>query len=240
MAKLHTAVFERREKKFRLDSRQYQNLQRELGAFAQPDQYGQYTICNVYYDTDDYALIRHSLDKPAFKQKLRLRSYGVPGREDLVYLELKKKLDGITYKRRITMPLCGAEEYLHSGGALPEHTQISAEIDWFVQQNPLTPKVVLCYDRAALRGIVDPELRITFDSGIRWRDCGLHLWQGDGGEALLPDGTYIMEIKTRSALPCPLARLLAELQVYPCSFSKYGAVYKQLLSDHREVARRAG
>jgi len=97
------------------------------------DRYGLHTICTIYYDTEDFAIIRHSLDKPKFKEKLRLRSYGTPGETDTVYLELKKKLDGVTYKRRMSLPLWRSRDYLDYGIKPPEGTgQIFGEIDWFV------------------------------------------------------------------------------------------------------------
>ena len=69
-----------------------------------------------------YRLIRASLEKPAYKEKLRLRSYGVtePGGE--VFLELKKKYKGIVYKRRITLPEDAAGEFIAGRAPLCEHT----------------------------------------------------------------------------------------------------------------------
>lgn len=235
-----TAVFERSEKKYMVTRAQSRELLLALEGLAEPNQYGKYTICNVYYDTDDYQLIRHSLDKPAFKQKLRLRSYGVPSMEGSVFLELKKKFDGITYKRRIALPLRGAESYLRGSAPLPERTRISEEIDWFLSTRALSPKVLLCYDRIALCGVRDPGLRITVDSAIRWRDHGLSLSRGDSGALLLPEDRCIVEIKTSSAMPCELSGLLADMRIYPTSFSKYGTAYQQLLAEQKEDVRYAG
>ena len=97
-------TFERRELKYRITDAQRAALEAAFDARMVPDEHGESTICNIYYDTADYRLIRASLEKPAYKEKLRLRSYGVtePGGE--VFLELKKKYKGIVYKRRITPP----------------------------------------------------------------------------------------------------------------------------------------
>ncbi len=96
--------FERRELKYRITDAQRAALEAAFDARTVPDEHGESTICNIYYDTADYRLIRASLEKPAYREKLRLRSYGVtePGGE--VFLELKKKYNGIAYKRRITPP----------------------------------------------------------------------------------------------------------------------------------------
>ena len=52
-----------------------------------------YNIYNIYYDTDNSDVIRHSISKPYYKEKLRLRSYYIPNNSnDKVFLELKRKL----------------------------------------------------------------------------------------------------------------------------------------------------
>lgn len=126
-------VFERHEKKYRLSEEKYLLLTKRLAKHMKGDQYGKHTICSLYCDTDDYLLIRRSIEKPKYKEKLRLRSYGMPTPDSTVFLELKKKLDGVTYKRRIPLTLAEAERYL-SDGQLPEKTgQILEEIDWFIK-----------------------------------------------------------------------------------------------------------
>ena len=146
------AVFQRYEQKYILDSEQYSLLSAILSAHMQMDEYGLHTICTLYYDTDDYAIIRRSLDKPAFREKLRLRSYGIPGTEGMVYLELKKKFSGITYKRRVPLLAKEAENYLQHFEYPEVHSQIFEEINWFVHQNALSPKVLISYDRIAQIG----------------------------------------------------------------------------------------
>lgn len=233
-------IFRRYEKKYRLRPAQYNALMEVLAEYAEPEPYGLHTICSLYYDTAGYDVIRHSLDKPAFKEKLRLRSYGVPGEGDRVYLELKKKLEGVTYKRRIPLPLHEARDYLEYG--LPPLVDgrarpILGEIEAYRRRQPLAAAMVVCYDRHALHGREDAQLRITFDGGVRWRTEDLDLARGDGGELLLPPGTRLMEIKTEQALPLWLARALSELAIYPCGFSKYGAAYQQQLTGKGEFRR---
>ena len=232
-------VFERYEKKFLLGPLQYAELSKALQTYMKADQYGLHTICSIYYDTEDYQCIRHSLDKPVYKEKLRLRSYGVPTADSTVFLELKKKLDGITYKRRMPMTLAEARRYLELGIPPENQGQTFGEIDWFVQRNQPQAKVLLSYDRVALFGREDPRFRITFDAGIRFRSRQLELSKGDYGAPLISPEQRLMEIKTWTAIPCWLTSLLSELGAYPTSFSKYGTVYRNYLL-HEEEIRYAG
>lgn len=233
------AVFERHEKKFLLDNRQYECLFNALQAYMSTDKYGLHTICSIYYDTEDYSCIRHSLEKPVYKEKLRLRSYGVPDADSTVYLELKKKLSGVTYKRRIPMTLREARRYMELGVPPEEQGQIFGEIDWFAKRNRPRAKVMLSYDRVALFGLEDSELRVTFDSDIRFRSHNLDLSKGDYGTPIIGPDQRLMEIKTLKAVPYWLAELLSELGAYPTSFSKYGTVYQDFLL-HEEGIRYAG
>lgn len=233
------AVFERLEKKYMLTAAQYTALREALGGMVHPDQYGKSTICSLYYDAPDYTLIRHSMDKPTYKEKLRLRSYGVPHGEDVVYMELKKKLDGVTFKRRMALPLREAQAYF-AGSIVPAHAgQIFREIDWFAQRYSVQPKVVICYDRVALLGNEDESLRITFDTNIRWRENNLNLSCGEYGAPLLGPGMRLMEIKTMHALPCAWSALLSSLHIFPTSFSKYAAAYTARV-QHTEAHCYAG
>lgn len=224
------SVFERHELKYLLNSTQHKTLLQQLHAKMQADQYGRHTICTLYYDTQDFAVIRRCLDKPRFREKLRLRSYGVPTPGSQVYLELKKKMNGITYKRREPMQLREAREYLDEGISPLQKSQILCEIDWYIRQQALQGQVVLCYDRLALFGREDPQFRVTFDSNIRWRNYNTALDAGDHGALLLAPGTHLMEIKTMNALPCWLVQMLSELYIYPTSFSKYGMVYQKYIA----------
>ena len=190
------------------------------------DAYGEYTICNIYYDTDDYRLIRASLEKPVYKEKLRVRSYGVPQEDGKVFVELKKKFDGVVYKRRITTGIQNMEPFL--SGELPSENfgQIGREIRYFQSFYRTAPKVFIGYDRLAFVGIDDPRLRITFDTNLRWRDTDADLRLGDRGAPIaLPGGEVLMEVKIPGACPLWLSRLLSEAGAFPTSFSKYGACY---------------
>ncbi|MDL2234590.1 polyphosphate polymerase domain-containing protein [Christensenellaceae bacterium OttesenSCG-928-L17] len=229
-------VFERFEKKYVLTASQYNRLLAALSPHMQGDCYGLHTISSIYFDTADYAVIRHSLDKPDFKQKLRLRSYGTPQSGDPVYLELKKKYNGVVFKRRIALPLREAQLYVNGGEIATGNNQIFREIDWYYHTVRPEAKVFLSYDRSAYFGKDDPELRMTFDQNIRWRDYHLDLGRGSYGQPLIGADQRLMEIKTSRALPYWLSVLLSELRIYPTSFSKYGTVYCTYLLPEKELS----
>ena len=222
-------IFKRYEKKYRLTQQQYQLLQHRLRSHMTADQYGQHRICNIYYDTPDYELIRTSLEKPDYKEKVRLRSYGAAGDEDTVYLELKKKFDGIVYKRRAAMALREAEAYVNRGVRPTRDGQILKELDYAFHRYELKPAVYLAYDRTAYDSPENPELRITFDTGITGRSCELDLRQESWGYEILPGNEVLMEIKIPGAVPVWLGRLLSDLEIFPCSFSKYGTYYQNCI-----------
>ena len=167
--------FERYEKKYCLTLSQQRFLLERMTPYMKKDAYGEYTICNIYYDTDDFRLIRASLEKPVYKEKLRVRSYGVPRENGKVFVELKKKFDGVVYKRRITTGIQNVGPFL--SGELPSENfgQIGREIGYFQSFYQTVPKVFIGYDRLAFAGIDDSQLRITFDTNLRWRDTDVDL-----------------------------------------------------------------
>lgn len=220
-------TFARREKKFLISSAQYDFLMQSLSPYLKKDAYGDYTLCNLYYDTDSFDLIRRSLDGPVYKEKLRVRSYGTIGAEDPVFVELKKKYDGIVYKRRIKLPYAQAIAYLDEGISPPTDSQIKREIDYTLQQNKLHPAVYLAYDREAYFAAEDPGLRVTFDRRIRCRTHSLSLSAKDEGKLLLPPDQVLLELKLSEAMPLWLSHALDAAKVFPTSFSKYGTFYKQ-------------
>lgn len=219
-------TFKRYEKKYLLDAGGLPALRRRLDPYIEPDEYFQSTVCSVYYDDDSYSLIRRSLDAPVYKEKLRLRSYNVPGPEDPVFVELKKKYKGIVYKRRISMTARQAAAYLAGRAPAPEDGQTVRELDWFLKQNRPVPRAFIACDRTAYRVKGEPELRVTFDENIRWRETQLDLTAGSQGELLTRPGQVLMEWKIPDAAPLWLARMLSELELFPASFSKYGTCYK--------------
>lgn len=183
-------------------------------------------MCSVYYDSDDYDLIRRSIEAPIYKEKLRVRSYGVPAPDGTVFVELKKKFKGTVYKRRVQTTAERAEAWLSGRSPAPENSQVCREIDWFLHMHSPSPKIFIACDREAYIADGAPELRFTFDRGIRWREEELSLCDGTHGTPLLDGGQVLMEIKIPDAAPLWLADTLSRLEVFPTGFSKYGSCYK--------------
>lgn len=230
-------VFERYEKKYMLNEVKREALLTELKKHMKKDAYGLHTISNIYYDTENYELIRSSIEKPLYKEKLRLRSYGSVKKDSKAFIEIKKKYKGIVYKRRIALPLPLAVNYLEQGVFERPKDQIMKEIDWFLKRYTVSPKVFLAYDRTAWFGKEDPNLRITFDQNIRFRNTILDLSKGNWGKPLLSPEQTLMEIKIPGSMPLWLAQTLNELSIFSTSYSKYGACYKEYLINEVDLKK---
>lgn len=235
---MYIQSFKRYEKKYLLTEEQYEALMKGAEGVILPDSYGLHTIRNIYLDTDDFTLIRRSLEKPVYKEKLRIRSYGSPDEGVPVFFEIKKKYDGVVYKRRVSMDKETIHRYIDDG-ITPDcftgaEEQIMHEIEYLMNRLSPMPKVYLAYDRRAYYGAEDADFRVTFDMNIRSRTNDLTL--SDDTADLLDTGVEnyrLMEIKTKGAMPIEMTRLLSELKIYPVSFSKYGQVYVNLLSERK-------
>jgi len=221
-------TYKRYEMKYLLSETKYKLIRQRVQDKLSVDNFGKTTICNIYFDTSEHKLIRTSLEKPIYKEKLRLRSYGTPIEGDIVYVELKKKYKGIVYKRREKMELTRAEQYLYDLQPVSKPSQITKEIDWFLKSyKDLAPAMYIAYNRIAMYGVEDLNLRVTFDSDLLWREEELWLGCGVWGNPLLQEGQRLMEIKMPGTMPLWLVHILDELEIYPVSFSKYGKGYQQ-------------
>jgi hypothetical protein len=222
-------IFKRYELKYLITQEQKKLLLRAMEPYMQLDEYGRTTICNLYFDTPDYTLVQRSLEGPVYKEKLRLRSYGVATPESTTFIELKKKYRGVVYKRRVSAGEREAMEYLLKGKPLPLENQIVNEIDYFKNMyRGLAPMVYLSYEREAFYGKQDREVRITFDENILWRQEKLSLREKPYGTPILEPGYALMEIKIASAMPLWLSELLSRYGIFKTSFSKYGNAYRQI------------
>ena len=222
----YRSSIQRYELKYLITAAQRRALQPVIDAHTVPDEYGKSRIANLYYDTPDRRLIRRSLEKPAYKEKLRLRSYGTPKEDSTVYLELKKKACDVVGKRRTAMRLREVPDFLNAPAT---DSQIRRELAYFLSrfENP-APAAVLCYDREAYFDRSDPDVRVTFDTDIRYRDTDLSLESGTYGTALLDPDTVLLEVKVGRAMPLWLAKELSRLGIRQTSFSKYGRAYIQM------------
>ena len=224
-------VFKRREVKYLVRRSDVARLKETMLRRMRPDEHGRSTLCNVYFDTSDHLLIRRSLEHPLYKEKLRVRSYGVAGPDSAAFIEIKKKYRSTVYKRRVATTQREARDYVLGGKRLPD-SQVVREIDFLMERYAnLEPAVFLSYEREAFFACDDREFRITFDDNVLWRDQNVSLAGGIGGEELLPEDRVLMEVKAGGAYPLWASHMLANFQLYPASFSKYGRAYgRQLCS----------
>ena len=218
-------IFRRVEKKYIITKEQLEELMNILDDYIVEDKYFENTICNIYFDSDDYTLISRSIDKPVYKEKVRMRSYFVPSLDTKVFLEIKKKYKGIVYKRRITLTYKEYQDYINEN-KLPTHDiQIMKEIDYEIKQYNLKPKIFVAYDRQSYYSKTDTNFRITIDENLRSRFNDLSLKDSKKNKIFFQEKTYIMELKSQYGLPLWFTKILSENNIYKKSFSKVGSIY---------------
>lgn len=227
-------VFNRIEKKYLLNEEQYQAIREALEVYMEVDNYGLHTIRNIYFDTETDELIRTSVEKPIYKEKFRIRCYGNPTEDSDIFLEIKKKMNRVVNKRRITLKPIAAREYLLEGKKPEMNSQILNEIDYMLNHYQVSPALYLAYDRIALFGKEDAQFRVTFDQNIRSRENNLTLFDDAGTTKLLADGLYLMEVKISESLPMWFVDILSKLEIRNTSFSKYGRVYANQVAQGKK------
>ena len=234
--------FKRFEKKFILTAEQYNKLLPILLDYMNLDKHCKigenYNIYNIYYDTLNNDVIRHSISKPYYKEKLRLRSYNVPNSlDDKVFLELKKKINGIVNKRRVVMTLGEVYEFLENRKKPNfddyENNQVIREIEYYLSKNKVYPNVYIGYSRKALFGKDDKEFRVTFDNEITARRNDLYLTSGCFGYDILGENKYLMEVKFLGSIPLWFTKILSDLKIYNTHYSKYGTEYMMYCSNNK-------
>ena len=220
-------VFKRYELKYMLTLEQKQRVLDVMKPYMKLDKYGRTTIRNLYYDTDTYLLIRRSIEKPTYKEKLRIRSYSKAEADSTVFVELKKKYKHVVYKRRISMLNKDAMKWLSGEKHTDSHSQISDEIDYFLEYyGALHPTVFLSYEREAYYSKNSTDFRVTFDDTILCRQEDLSLESEVYGTPILPEGMVLMEIKCSGGIPLWMTQVLSKEHIYKTSFSKYGTAYR--------------
>ena len=223
-------VFRRYELKYMLTLVQKETILAAMAPHMAPDRYGRTTIRNIYFDTDNYRLIRRSIEKPAYKEKLRIRSYAQATADSTVFVELKKKYDRVVYKRRLPLREADAMAWLCHEKACPVDTQISREIQYFMDfYSKLKPTVFLSYEREAYYDKEGGDFRVTFDDHIFVRQTDIDLCAPIYGTPILPEGKVLMEVKCAGGIPLWMVEVLSRERIYKTAFSKYGAAYEALI-----------
>lgn len=226
----YQSVFKRYELKYLLTREQKSKVLEAMAPYMALDEYGHSTIRNIYFDTDSYRLIRHSIEKPAYKEKLRIRSYKKTDHDSTVFVELKKKYNSVVYKRRLSLPEEEAIEWVTGGTHCKANTQIANEIDYFLDYyETLHPAVFLSYEREAYYSLDGSDFRVTFDSNILCRQEDISLAADVWGIPVLEDDKILMEIKCSGGIPLWMTGLLSSQHIYKTSFSKYGTAYQTII-----------
>ena len=230
-------VFQRYEMKYLLTPDQKEAVLRAMQPYMEPDRYGRTSIRNLYYDTDNYRLIRRSIERPVYKEKLRVRSYGRAEPDGVVFAELKKKYKHTVYKRRLLLRAQEAADWLAGRRSCPVRTQIAAEIDYFVSYyETLHPVVFLSYEREAFAAKDGGVFRVTFDENILCRQEELTLDSEAYGAPVLEPGLVLMELKCAGGIPLWRTHTLSGERIYKTSFSKYGTAYQNILFPAQKEA----
>ena len=236
-------TFQRREKKILYDASLTEPLKQRIEEYMNADPYNKdgrpYTICNLYFDNVNNDVIRNSVQLPKYKEKLRLRSYGTPDLDTKVFLELKKKLNGIGTKRRAKLTLAEVYEFL-DGRKYPENTkyintQVLREIDYYLSHTPVEPVAYVSYQRYAYFGKEDQNFRITFDFDIITRRHDLSLESGRFGAPLLPDNLALLEVKFAGAVPLWFVKIMSEFGLSFHTFSKIGTDLKKTVLKNNGI-----
>lgn len=227
--------FKRVEKKYELTTNEYIYIKNKIKEKMLEDEHGKSTILNIYFDTKNYDLIRHSISKPIYKDKIRLRSYNTPNIKSDVFLEIKRKYEGVVSKRRIKIKLGDFNNFLDFN----KEGQVENELLYYFNLYNLESKMFLSYDRVAYYLKEDRNFRLTFDNNIIARNYDLNLEKGVYGEYILDNNKYMMEVKTTGAMPLWFVKILNELELKPCNYSKYGEAYTRIvLQNYHENKRK--
>lgn len=237
-------AFRRYEKKFIISQEQYEAILVNISKYMDCDKYckdgNNYSIFNIYYDTDNNDVISHSISKPYYKEKLRLRSYKAECSEnDKVFLEIKKKINGIVNKRRVVLTLKEAKRFIENG-IRPvcldfESKQVIHEIEYYLKNHKVKPKVYISYSRKAYFAKENKDFRLTFDSKIITRRDKVSFEYGSYGDDILGERKYLMEVKILGAMPLWFTKILSKLNIYPDHFSKYGNEYMNYIKKQKSV-----
>lgn len=231
---MNQKVFKRHELKYLITIDQFNELKEIFKEYMIRDKFHKSSIRNIYYDTPSFLLIRRSIEKPEYKEKLRIRSYKTIDNNDEVFIELKKKYKKVVYKRRETMSYEEALNFLNNK-IVPNNFQITNEINYFLNYyEDLKPRMFLSYEREAYASIEGKNFRITFDKDVTWRNYDFDLSKEPYGENILPKGMILMEVKTVLGYPRWLLDFLSKNKIYKISFSKYGNAYKELMRKEKE------
>lgn len=219
-------IIDRYEQKYLLTKDNFNYLINLIDDYLVKDKYFKETIYNVYFDNDYFEIINRSIDKPIYKEKIRMRSYYKTDNDTNIFLEIKKKYDDTSNKRRVIISYKDYLDYINKNIIPNCDKQIMSEIDYCFKKYKLKPKIKLVYDRFAYNLKDDDSFRITFDTNVRYNLNEMDYNIED--DVMFMNDKYIMEIKTFNGIPLWLNKILNKLNIYPTSYSKVGKVYESI------------
>lgn len=232
----YIGIFRRYEIKYLVTEGEAKMLLKRIEPYITPDSHGRSIIRNLYFDTPDYRMIRRSIEKPEYKEKLRLRCYSLPTHSSTIYAEIKKKYHGVVYKRRVAISEGEAIEWLTGDGMAPIKSQIAREIDYMRHLYcGLMPSAYISYSREAYFADGQDDFRLTVDRDIMARCERLSLCEDVGGERILPPDMTLIEIKCRGGMPLWMVKALSDMKIYKSSYSKYGTAYSRIIFKSKEI-----
>jgi hypothetical protein len=226
-------LFTRYELKYLITFDTYRTLADTLIPYMQYDPFGdkqgRYSIFSLYFDSPDRKIYYETMNRAAFRQKLRLRIYNSASIDDSAYFEVKQKFKNVVNKRRTAIQLSDAYRFIEKRADVSDlenysasNKQVLKEIRSFRDVYRLAPAVIVGYDRQAFHGIDDTDLRITFDYHLTCRNDNYRLENGmHNGAYFVPPNLVVLEVKVKHSVPLWLTKLLSEFRCPLRSVSKF-------------------
>ena len=239
MVKKLETNFKRIEKKYIVDKEDLDRLLEDLREYLVEDDFPNSSITNIYFDTEDFQVIRDSIAKKNEREKIRMRTYATdPKPSSQVFLELKKKdAQGIGHKFRLATNLGDIQIFMGNGDTVhvpSENKQLVDELSQLRDKyQGLDARMYIFYNRFSLKEKhtikkqPQTKIRITIDQNLTYRDYDVDILSGVYGNKLVGEGKVVMEIKTPGEQPLWLKTILEKHGIEPKSFSKYGTAYRK-------------
>ena len=231
--------FKRIETKYIVAAEELSALLADLKEYLAEDDFPRSTITNIYFDNQDFQVIRDSIDRKNGREKVRMRTYVAhPTANSRVFLELKKKdKEGVGHKYRIASDLQSVLQFMENDrttNATVDDKELIDELTSLKKRyTALSPKMYIYYERYSLKekhsleGYPQTKVRVTIDQNLIYRDYDVTMLEDRYGRDLVGEGKVIMEIKAPGEQPVWLQEIIKKYELEPTSFSKYGTAYRK-------------